>query len=75
MKFPKPRYLVANDYPDLKESQPDLIKRLVQEIVYPKEGTEMQKYLDQSVEFLKPQQKERARKASQKITKVNLAEL
>jgi predicted aspartyl protease len=75
MKFPKPRYLVANDYPDLRESQPDLIKKRVQEIVYPKEGTEMQKNLDQSIEFLKAQQKERAKKASQKITKVNLAEL
>jgi hypothetical protein len=75
MKFPKPRFLVANDYPDLRESQPSLIKRLAQENVYPKEGTKMQKYLTQSVEFLKAQQRARAKKASQKKTKVNLAEL
>ena len=29
MKFPKPRELLANAYPDLKFSQPELIKKMV----------------------------------------------
>jgi hypothetical protein len=35
MKFPKPKQLFENEYPDLNLTQPELIKHFVQDIAYP----------------------------------------
>ena len=45
MKFPKPRILTKNEYPDLKTPQPDLFKELINEIIYPAEGSARERYL------------------------------
>jgi hypothetical protein len=39
MKFPKPKKLTKNEYPDLLTPQPELFKELINEIIYPKEGS------------------------------------
>ena len=37
MKFSKPKILLENNYPDLEISQPNLIRKLIKEYVYPPE--------------------------------------
>ena len=54
MKFPRPRVLLQNDYPDLIESQPELVKSLI-ETVKPPENSPMDEYLKASIDFLKKQ--------------------
>ena len=46
MKFSKPRILLENNYPDLDISQPALLKRLVDEIIYPPENSSISDYID-----------------------------
>ena len=75
MKFPKPKTLLVNDYPDLGESHPDILKRLVQEIIHPAENSPLGKYLDSSISFLKEKNRNRAKKAEMKIAKVHNLEL
>jgi hypothetical protein len=49
MKFPKPKQLVENEYPDLDMTQPELIKHFVQDIVFPTENSLMDKYIYQTI--------------------------
>ncbi len=53
MKFPKPRILTKNEYPDLKTPQPDLFKELINEIIYPEDGSARERYLQQTIDDLK----------------------
>ena len=53
MKFPKPRVLTENNYPDADISQPKLFKKLVNEVIYPPETSPLDKYIDTTVSFLK----------------------
>lgn len=53
MKFPKPKQLVENEYPDLDMTQPELIKHFVQNIVFPSENSLMDKYIYQTIVALK----------------------
>ncbi len=53
MKFPKPRELLANTYPDLKISQPELIKKMVRELVRPSEKDKYYTYIETTVKYLK----------------------
>jgi len=53
MKFAKPRTLLENSYPDLDEPQPILLRKLVQEVVNPKEQSDMSTYINSTIEFLK----------------------
>ena len=46
MKFSKPKILQENNYPDLDISQPALLKRLVDEIIYPPENYPISDYID-----------------------------
>jgi len=75
MKFPKPKLLTENEYPDLDKSHPKLLKELVQEIVHPAEGSKMSKYYETTVQFLKEQKKSRAKKALVRVTKAHAREL
>ena len=45
MKFPKPRELKNNEYPDLQEDEPTLLKNLM-ELAKPSEGSHIDMYLD-----------------------------
>jgi hypothetical protein len=70
MKFPKPKNLTENKYPDLEISQPELIKHFVQDIVYPKENSPMCRYIEQTVLYLKETKSNKAKaKAKEKKSK------
>ena len=75
MKFPKPKSLLVNEYPDSTTSQPELLKSMVQEIIFPQENSKMGNYVDTTIKFIKEQKKERAQKASLKVVKVHYQEL
>jgi hypothetical protein len=66
MKFPKPKQLVENEYPDLDMTQPELIKHFVQNIVFPTENSLMDKYIYQTIVALKNAKQEKAKEKAQK---------
>ena len=47
MKFPKPRELKNNDYPDLQEDEPTLFRNLIQ-MALPAKNSEMDMYVGDS---------------------------
>jgi len=53
MKFARSRTLLENSYPDLDESQPTLLRKLVQDVVNPKDQSDMSAYINSTIEFLK----------------------
>ncbi len=57
MKFPKPRNLTINEYPNLCTPQPDLFKGLVNEIIHPSEGSARERYLQETIDDLKERSK------------------
>ena len=59
MKFRRPRILLENQYPDLDETQPVMLKKLVQEVVNPKPDSNMSRYIDATIEFLKNRQRKK----------------
>ncbi len=61
MKFPKPRILTKNEYPDLKTPQPELFKELINEIIYPEEGSARERYLQQTIDDLKERSKKKSK--------------
>ena len=63
MKFPKPRTLSFNDHDDLATPQPKLFKELVNDIIFPPEGSPRDRYLQSTIDDLK----ERSRKKSKAI--------
>jgi len=75
MKFPKPKMLTENEYPDSTLSQPELFRKLVKDVIHPPEGSKMSKYYQKTIDFLKDQKKARAKKASSKVTRVNFTAL
>jgi hypothetical protein len=62
MKFPKPKKLTKNEYPDLLTPQPELFKELINEIIYPKEGSARERYLKETIDTLKENSKKKAKK-------------
>ena len=48
MKFPKPRTLLKNEYPDLNINPPELYRKLIKEIVYPEPGSIRDRYLEET---------------------------
>ena len=53
MKFPRPKILEHNPYPDIDATQPELLHNLVQNFVKPKEKSPMDSYLQNTIEYLK----------------------
>ncbi|MFN9978821.1 MAG: hypothetical protein ACK53Y_02845, partial [bacterium] len=51
MKFPKPRELKNNDYPDLQEDEPTLLRNLMH-LARPSEGSHIDMYLDSTIKFV-----------------------
>ena len=62
MKFPKPRTLLQNEYPDLIVSQPDLFKDMVINFNKPPVDSEMDTYIDASIQHLKTLHKQKQNK-------------
>ena len=75
MKFPKPKTLVTNEYPDNITPQPILLRNLVQEIIYPEDSSNMGKYIASTIEYIKSDKSERAKKAKEKVVQVHFHEL
>jgi len=63
MKFPKPRNLLKNEFPDLTVVQPNIFKKVVSEIVYPEEDTKRDRYIEETVKTLKNRAKQKAKAA------------
>ena len=70
MKFPKPRELLRNEYPDSDMTQPELIRLMVREIIHPAEDSEHMKFINKSVTYLKEQVREKNRKV--KVNRMSL---
>jgi hypothetical protein len=68
MKFPKPRVLLQNEYPDMHVNQPELYRKMVKEIIYPEHGSIKDRYLDETIKILK-------NKAKQKVKAAKLNEI
>ena len=58
MKFPKPRELKSNDYPDLQEDEPTLLRNLIQ-LARPSEGSYIDMYLDSTIKYVKEKQRKK----------------
>jgi len=70
MKFPKPRHLLTNDYPDLTEDQPTILKKLVTQIINPEENSRQAEYIDATIKYIKKQGEETTKKL--KLFNVNV---
>ena len=57
MKFPKPRVLEENLYPDLNATQPELLHNLVHNFIHPPDNSPMDSYLKNTIQYLKDLQK------------------
>ena len=57
MKFPKPRVLEENLYPDLNATQPELLHNLVHNFIRPPDNSPMDSYLKNTIQYLKDLQK------------------
>ena len=66
MKFPKPRSLRNNDRADLTTPQPQLFRELVNDLIFPPEGSPRDLYIQRTIDDLK----ERSRKKNKKV-KIN----
>ncbi len=70
MKFPKPRHLLTNDYPDLTEDQPTILKKLVTQIINPEPNSQQAEYIDATIKYIKKQGEETTKKL--KLFNVNV---
>ena len=66
MKFPKPKVLRKNDRADLTTPQPQLFRELVNDLIFPPEGSPRDKYIQKTIDDLK----ERSRKKTKSV-KIN----
>ena len=57
MKFPKPRVLEENPYPDHNATQPELLHNLVHNFINPADNSPMDSYLKNSIQYLKDLQR------------------
>ena len=53
LKFPRPRVLEINDFPDLDLHQPFLFRKMVCQSIYPPKNSPMDAYLDQTIKHSK----------------------
>lgn len=74
MKFPKPKILEENRFPDYEKSNPDMMLELY-ELIYPTPDSFMDKYYHTSIEFLKNKKRDKEKKRKEKASKLYLADL
>jgi len=70
MKFPRPRTLTINKYPDLQEDQPTILQKLVADLINPVPKSEMDRYIDETIKYIKNKEKESSKKV--KLFNVNV---
>ena len=68
MKFPKPRNLLKNEFPDLTVVQPTIFRKVVSDIIYPEKDTKRDRYIEETVKTLKNRAKQKAKAA--KLNKI-----
>jgi len=56
LKFPRPRILLENQYPDLTDDLPTVVKSIIK-TVKPEENSDLDQYINSSIKFLKDQQR------------------
>ncbi len=64
MKFPRPRILVHNEFPDLLQDQPKILQDLVTKIAKPIPNSPEDKYLDETIEYIKRKRRNKTRKSN-----------
>ena len=62
MKFPKPRHLTINEYPDLLEDQPTILQNLVQKCIKPKEHSDENEYIIATIRYIKKKEDDTSRR-------------
>ena len=62
MKFPRPRTLLNNEFPDLTEDQPELLQKLVSRIIKPIPNSLEDIYIDSTIKHIKSKATENAKK-------------
>ena len=72
MKFPRPKNLLLNEYPDLTTGQPELFSELMQQFVHPLPQSNMESYITASIDFLKNEQKIITTKIQLNTTKIGV---
>jgi hypothetical protein len=70
MKFPRPRKLEINEYPDLTTTQPELLKYMVNNFISPPPGSDIATYIEQTIQFLKSQHKEKT--VAARVNNINI---
>ena len=69
MKFPKPRELLVNEYPDLAINQPQLISEMLNRVNG--KNKEYAKFLDSSIAYLKEEKRVKTKKVKLNTLKLN----
>jgi dUTPase len=70
MKFPRPRSLQENEFPDNTSTQPTLFRHLVQNVIHPPENSAMDSYISVSIDYLKNQQRQKTQKVAINSTNI-----
>jgi hypothetical protein len=70
MKFPRPRKLEINEYPDLTTTQPELLKYMVNNFISPPPGSDIATYIEKTIQFLRTQHKEKT--AAARVNNINI---
>jgi hypothetical protein len=60
MKFPKPKHLLKNEFPDLEINEPTLYQKVIKEIVYPEPRSARDRYITNTIKLLKERAKHKA---------------
>ena len=60
MKFPRPRTLTVNPFPDLQEDEPTMYRKFIQDIVYAPTNSTMDMYYNSTIKYLKDRDKQKA---------------
>lgn len=58
MKFPRPRTLTENPYPDITLTEPEIVSSIVS-TVKPEENSPMDAYIQSSIDFIKKEQRDK----------------
>jgi hypothetical protein len=63
MKFPRPRQLLVNEFPDLNSTQPEIVQSILK-TVNPSQESEMDNFLQTAIDYLKQQERLKASEVS-----------
>jgi dUTPase len=70
LKFPRPRTLTINEYPDLVEDEPVLMQKLITQLINPLKSTDMDEYIKSTISYIKGKSDQNTKKTRLFNTKV-----